>query len=73
MSLKAIKELLSQYEDMIGASTSEIGTAATAEIAALEKAAKELDDDEVRRAVRHAPDVIHEALALFATIAKEAK
>lgn len=40
MSTKALEELLSQYEDMIGSSTSEVGTAAKAELEAIRKAAK---------------------------------
>jgi hypothetical protein len=42
MSTKAIREMLSQYEDMIGTSTSEIGTGALAELEAIEKAAADL-------------------------------
>lgn len=68
MSLNAIKEALSQYEDMIGTSTSEIGTAAQAEIAALEKAAKDLV---AIRLVETCSDVAPSAVVLIATIAKE--
>lgn len=40
MSLKMLKEALSQYEDMIGSSASEIGTGAQKELDELERAAK---------------------------------
>jgi hypothetical protein len=68
MSLKAIKEAVAQLHE-----TNPYRRKAMAEIAALEKAATALADDEVRRAVRHAPTEIHDALGLLATIAKEAE
>lgn len=41
MSTKNLREMMSQYEDMIGSSTSEVGSGAKKELEAIEKAAKE--------------------------------
>lgn len=42
MSTKNLREMLSEYEDMIGSSTSEVGSEAKRELEAIEKAAKAL-------------------------------
>lgn len=38
MSTKMLKEMLSQYADMVGSSTSEVGTGAEKELDAMERA-----------------------------------
>jgi hypothetical protein len=42
--MKAFRELLVQYEDMIGSSASEVGTAAVAEMSALVEMARTIID-----------------------------
>lgn len=58
MSTKMLHELLSQYEDMIGTSRSEVGTGALKELEAIEKAATDWKDSGSQELSQHGADVL---------------
>lgn len=72
MSLKAIKDLAYRARHGI-ATTADRLAAVDAEIAALEQAAKILTNDEVKRALSHAPDDVQDTIEWLEAIAKEAE
>lgn len=78
MSTRALEEALDLlteiYREQVGRKDGEPPHAvnAKAELANIRKAARVLTDDEVCRALRHAPEEVHGAMALLAAIAKEA-